>query len=465
MNGMHHKWGRSLLLLIISALVLMTAAGCSSGSQKNGESNNGNSGKTTEQAQNNNSDAGKTDSSGGEVSGDFEIQYFVGGYGDQGWKKIIAEFQKKYPNVNVKESAGPKINDQMKPRWIQGNPPDFIYIDGAGSNATQMVQDDQLMDLTDYFKEAKNADGNKISDELLLKPIDYSGKTYTIPFVFGSWGIFYDKKFFADNGWVEPKDFDTFMSEAKKIKESGKVNAPFIFTGKYPYYFQSGVMDSAFVVNNNNDTSILLDMFALKEGVFKSEPVKKALEQMVQMRDAGLIDPASAPINHIDSQMLFLQHKNAFIPNGLWLENEMKKDVPQGFEFGFIPSITQKPGGKFVAIPFTATVGIAKKAKNPAAAKAFLEFLFTKQSAITWAEETGALGNLKADLEKSNASGLSKTAMKFYSSDNTIVAPYIELNADVDKVRSDSTLALMMGSITPDEWMERMEKAAAKARK
>ncbi|MCM3337154.1 extracellular solute-binding protein [Paenibacillus sp. MER TA 81-3] len=463
MNAKRPTWGNSLRLLIICVLAMMMAAGCNSGSKTNETASSNGSG--TETVQKEESKQENTDQGNDEVSGDFEIQYFVGGYGDQGWKMILAEFQKKYPNVKIKESAGSKINDQMKPRWIQGNPPDFVYIDGAGSNATQMVLDDQLMDLTDYYKDAKNADDNIIKDELLLKPIEYDGKIYTLPFVFGSWGVFYDKKLFADNGWTEPKDFDSFLSESKKIRDSGKVNAPLIYTGKYPYYFHGGILDSAFVVNNNDDTSILLDMAALKEGIFKSDPVKKALAQMVQMRDAGIIDPASAPINHIDSQMLFLQHKNAFIPNGLWLENEMQKDVPQGFEFGFIPSITQPAGGKHIAIPFTATVGIAKKAKNPAAAKAFLEFLFTKQSAITWAEQTGALGNLKADLDNSNASALVKSAMKFYGSDNTIVAPYVQLNADVDKVKQDSTLALMTGSITPEEWMDRMEKAAAKVRK
>ena len=70
------------------------------------------------------------------------------------------------PDLKIKESAGAKINDQMKPRWIQGNPPDFVYIDGAGSNTRQMVTDDQLMDITDWLKDAKNVDGKKILDLL-----------------------------------------------------------------------------------------------------------------------------------------------------------------------------------------------------------------------------------------------------------------------------------------------------------
>src|SRR5699024_12627504 len=77
----------------------------------------------------------------GEISGDMEIQYFVGGYGDEWWKKVISDFEEEYPDVNVKQSAGPEINDKMKTRWISEDPPDVVYIDGAGITEAQMVDD------------------------------------------------------------------------------------------------------------------------------------------------------------------------------------------------------------------------------------------------------------------------------------------------------------------------------------
>ncbi|MEX2103926.1 MAG: extracellular solute-binding protein, partial [Bacilli bacterium] len=146
----------------------------------------------------------------GKISGDFEIQYFVGGYGDAWWKEVIGEFQKKYPDLNIKQSAGPKINDQMKPRWIQGDPPDVVYIDGNGSSAPQMVKDKQLMDITEWLKTAKNADGELIVDQFISPAADYDGKTYTLPLVFGTWGTWYDQALFETNGWDVPKDFEGF---------------------------------------------------------------------------------------------------------------------------------------------------------------------------------------------------------------------------------------------------------------
>ncbi|MHA6482626.1 extracellular solute-binding protein [Paenibacillus sp. strain BS8-2] len=439
--------------LIILSLMLMTSliAACSG-------ANNSKGGNDKPAATN----AGEKTPAAGGLTGEFEIQYFVGGYGDTWWKHVINKFQEANPELKITQTAGSQINEQMRPRWIGGTPPDFVYIDGAGSNESQMVQDNQLMDLTEFLKGAKNADGKSILDIAIGQPTDYNGKNFTMPLVFGSWGTFYDKAWFKEKGWETPTDFESFMAVSEKIKASGV--SPYIHTGVYPYYINGGLVNSAIVAANGGDGSIISRMAALEEGVFKSEPVMKALDKVVQMRDAGLIDTGSVALNHTDSQMAFLQHKAAFIPNGLWLENEMSKDIPAGFEFDFVPSVMQDKGGKYVAIPYTASVAIAEKAKNPEAAKAFLQFIFTEQFAVDWAEMTGAIMNVKADLESSSAGPVVKSAMNYFNSDDLVVAPALIVNADVEKALQDSIIALLTNKITPAEWGDRLEAAAAAAR-
>jgi len=397
------------------------------------------------------------------LTGDFEIQYFVGGYGDKWWKKVIAEFQAANPDLKVKESGGPKINDQMKPRWIGGTPPDFVYIDGAGLNDRQMVEDDQLEDLTDWLKDAKNIDGDLITDILAQPAQQFDGKVFNIPLVLNSWGMFWNKALFKEKGWAEPTDFDSFLAVSEKIKADGIT--PFIHTGKYPYYINGSVLYPAIVSANNDDYSILQDMAANKVEAFENPAVLTALNKIVALRDKGFIDKASIQINHTDSQMLFLQNKDAFIPNGLWLPNEMSKDVPAGFEFGFIPSVTQSAGGKVVANTSTATVAIAKKAKNKDAAKAFLQFIFSKGQASQWAELSGAPSNIKGDISASNAPSHVKDAAKYLTDSNTVVIPTITYNADVDKAMMDATDALTISTITPEEWVKRVTDVVKKVSK
>ncbi|CAN7696015.1 extracellular solute-binding protein [Paenibacillus sp. LjRoot56] len=400
-----------------------------------------------------------------ELTGEFEIQYFVGGYGDAWWKQSLDEFQKLNPKLKITQTAGPTINEQMKPRWIQGNPPDLVFINGAGSNARQMFLDNQLMDLTDWLKDAKNADGEKITDVLFSKPEEYQpGKAFTLPIVFGSYGTFYDKAELRKNGWNEPKDWTSFLDTLQKIKDSGKMS-PYIHTGVYPQYIIGGLLNSAIVAANGSDPSIINKINSLEAGVFKSAPVMKALDKLIELNTKGFIEGSAAALNHTDSQMQFLQHKAAFIPNGLWLENEMKKDIPAGFEFGFIPSVVQDKGGKAIIIPSTATMGIAKKAKNPDAAKAYLQYVFTKKQAVAWAELTGSVLNVKADLNKSDkVSSLVKQASAYFSASDVIIAPVPVLAEELFKIEKDATLALVTGKITKDEWATRLEEGAAKQR-
>ncbi|MDQ6419500.1 extracellular solute-binding protein [Paenibacillus sp. LHD-117] len=453
MNTMRNKSMFAILTLMLLTSLLAACSGANTTNNGNDKPATTNAGEATN---NGDDDAAKG------LTGEFEIQYFVGGYGDTWWKHVISKFQEANPDLKITQTAGSQINEQMRPRWIGGTPPDFVYIDGAGSNESQMVQDGQLLDLTEFLKGAKNADGKNVLDIAIGQPTDYSGKNYTMPLVFGSWGTFYDKAWFTENGWETPTDFESFMAVSEKIKASGV--SPYIHTGVYPYYINGGLVNSAIVAANGGDGSIISRMAALEEGVFKSEPVMKALDKVVQMRDAGLIDPGSVALNHTDSQMAFLQHKAAFIPNGLWLENEMSKDIPEGFEFDFVPSVMQDKGQKYVAIPYTASVAIAEKAKNPEAAKAFLQFIFTEQFAVDWAEMTGAIMNVKADLESSSAGPVVKSAMNYFNSDNLVVAPALIVNADVEKALQDGIIALLAGKITPAEWGDRMEEAAAAAR-
>ncbi|GGD53328.1 carbohydrate ABC transporter, N-acetylglucosamine/diacetylchitobiose-binding protein [Paenibacillus nasutitermitis] len=450
----------SLLSLAALLMLMIVLAGCG------GSNDPGGSNKPSEPASEpapSDSQSNTNTDSGPKIAGELEIQYCVGGYGDAWQKSTIAQFKEKYPDVTIKESAGPKINDQMKPRWIQGDPPDLVFIDCAGGlDVPTAIKDGQLMDITEWFKTAENVDGELISSLLITQPQVFDGKSYTIPNVFGSWGTFYDAALFKKNNWAVPTDFDSFLAVSEQIKAAGIT--PYIHTGVYTGYFMGGFFFPAAVSANGDDPSVLQDIADMKEGVFKSEPVMKALQQVVTMRDKGFIDKASIALNHTDSQIQFVQHKDAFIPNGLWVENEMKKDTPEGFEFAMIPSIGQAPGGKYIANPYSTVLAVASKAKNPEAAKAFIQFMYTKKAAIEWAELTGSLMNFKVDLAGTKASPLSISASKYYSDPNLVVLPNFTNNADLNKEMENAMIALTDNKLTPEEWADRVEKAAAKLR-
>jgi len=131
---------KKALLFVMCVALILSMIGCGTGSK------DVNSGKTEQTPDAQSTTSTEETKAADTLSGTLEIQYFVGGYGDTWWKDTIADFQALHPNLKIEQLAGPKINEQTKPRWIAGNPPDFVYIDGDGTFTEDLlVESDHLM--------------------------------------------------------------------------------------------------------------------------------------------------------------------------------------------------------------------------------------------------------------------------------------------------------------------------------
>lgn len=71
----------------------------------------------------------------------FELQIFAGGYGTAPWTYALQKFEKAHPEYEIIANMDNNVNEAMANRWRDGNPPDFVFLDGALSNQ---------IDRTDY---------------------------------------------------------------------------------------------------------------------------------------------------------------------------------------------------------------------------------------------------------------------------------------------------------------------------
>ncbi|MYL57374.1 extracellular solute-binding protein [Virgibacillus halodenitrificans] len=402
----------------------------------------------------------------GEISGDLEIQYFVGGYGDSWWKEVIGDFKEKYPDVNVIEHAGPNINDEMRSSWVSNDPPDVVYIDGAGSSETQMVEDGQLMNLTDWVQDIELDNGDKLVDSFIVEPGKFDGEIYSLPLVFDTWGTWYDKAWFEEEGFKVPSDFDSFMSSMQEIKKEADIE-PFVTSGQHPYYFLRGMLYPAFGAAGGDE--LLADLITGKEGAWTSDVVLETMKKVEKMQKEGMFDEGLGALNHTQSQMNFLLHENAFIPVGFWLPNEMANDIPDGLEFGFIPSPMQDKGEPFAIVPDLRPLAIAENAENPEAAKAFVEFAFTRDYAMSFSEHTGAIMNITGvDLTENENVPSYLTEANAMINDPEQVQIYEKphpMSADLETPIGNALMSLMLGNMSAEEFVQEAEKAAADYRK
>ncbi|GGJ87147.1 hypothetical protein GCM10007063_07040 [Lentibacillus kapialis] len=439
-------------VLLLMAALLMIAVACSDDSASEESSDDGGD----------NSKEAAADSEG--LSGTLEIQYFVGGYGDSWWKEVIGDFQEEHPDLEIKEHAGPNINEEMRSRWVSGDPPDVVYIDGAGSSETQMVEDGQLMDLTDWVKDIE-VDGKPLMDSFIVPPSDFDGSIYSLPLVFDTWGTWYDKAWFEENSWEVPSDFESFMSSMEQIKKDEGMS-PFVTTGQYPYYFLRGMLYPAFGAAGGDE--LLNDVITGAEGAWTSDAVLEVMKKVEKMQQQGYIDEGFAAINHTQSQMNFLLHDNAYIPVGFWLPNEMEGDKPEDLEYGFIPSPMNDSGEPMAVVPDLRPLAIAEQAENPEAAKAFVEFVFTKEYAKLFSEHTGAIMNLQGvDLASNdNVPQYLIDANKMINDPEKVQIYHKPhpMSADLETPISDSLVSLMLGNITAEEFVKEAENAAKEYR-
>lgn len=361
----------------------------------------------------------------------------------------------------------------MKTRWISNDPPDVVYIDGDGASETQMINDGQLMDLSDWLKDAETDDGKALYDIFItpLEEID-GGKVYSLPLAFDTWGVWYDNAWFEQEGFKVPEDFDSWMDSMIEIKEKSGIY-PFNTTGNYPQYFQRGVLYPAFAAAGGEE--LLNDLLNGKVEAWEREETLEVLQKVQKMQEADLVDPAFAARSHTQSQMNFLMHDNAFIPVGFWLPTEMKNDTPEDFEYGFIPTPMNNAGEPMSLVPDLRPVAIAEEAKNPEAAKAFLEFIFTEKYGQKFAESTGAIMDIKdVDLsENENVPTFLKNINDTINNPDKVVVHErktpegddLDISIKISDEVKKQIVPLLLGKIDAEEYIEKIIAVAEKAQK
>ncbi|MFD3517852.1 extracellular solute-binding protein [Streptomyces sp. NPDC058657] len=182
------------------------------------------------------SDSGQTKGSGGELAG--EVTWWdtsTVGSEDKVFKKIAEDFKKKHPKVAVKYVNVPFGDAQNK----------FKNAAQAGAGAPDVIRAEVAWtpDFADlgYLAPLDGTTALKNEGDFLKQAAastKYKDKTYAVPQVIDSMGIFYNKKMLKDAGVEVPKTIDELKTAAKKIKvKTGKTGM--YLRGDDAYWFLS----------------------------------------------------------------------------------------------------------------------------------------------------------------------------------------------------------------------------------
>src|SRR5262245_6476874 len=158
-----------------------------------------------------------------------EVVIFDGGYGDEYAKNIHEPiYKRKFPDATINHSATQEISQQLQPRFIAGNPPDFVNNSGTNvMDSGALVADGQLADLTPLL-DAPSIDepGKKVRETLVPGTVSFGtldGKPYVLYYVLSIFGLWYNDQLFKARSWTAPKSWADFTALLDNIKSDGKV--------------------------------------------------------------------------------------------------------------------------------------------------------------------------------------------------------------------------------------------------
>ncbi|MFD6281534.1 extracellular solute-binding protein [Streptomyces sp. NPDC060209] len=222
---------------------------------------------------------------------------------DKVFKKIAEGFEKKHPKVDVKYVNVPFGEAQNK----------FKNAAQAGAGAPDVIRSEvawtpEFADLG-YLAPLDGTAALKDQGDFLEQAAastKYKDKTYAVPQVIDSMGIFYNKKIFADAGVEVPKNIADLKTVSKTIKDkTGKTGL--YLRGDDAYWFLS------FLYGEGGD---LVDADSKTVTVDKPEGVK-AFKTVKDLVDSGAAK-TDATDGWENMQSSFKDGKVAMMINGPW---------------------------------------------------------------------------------------------------------------------------------------------------
>jgi N-acetylglucosamine transport system substrate-binding protein len=209
---------------------------------------------------------------------------------------------------------------------------------------------------------------------------------------------------------------------------------------------------------------VLIDIDNLVDQAWYNDAVVSSVKEMAQLSENKYIMTGTEGLNHTESQAEWLNGKAAFIPCGTWLENEMKTTTPEGFNM----VIDQPPGegnGTLAAggEPFI----VPSKAKNPEAGMEYLRCLISKDSAKWFAVNVSSMMPVFGGTEGVKVSAGMESAVKLAEVCAGKTFPWMSYEAwysDLGKESSAKIGDVLTGLITPDQFIEDVQKMADKVK-
>ncbi len=254
-------------------------------------------------------------SCGKEETGKKVIKFWAFGSEAEQVVQLIAEFEKKYPDVKVKVQQIPWTAAQEKliTAFAGDNTPDICQL--GNTWIPQFVSLNAIVDLSPYIKQSSDIKPENFFSGVWETNV-IENKTYGIPWYVDTRLLFYRKDVFEKAGFNHPpKNWDELYMLCKRIKdqENGTEKFPiFIPTNEWSSFIIFGLQAHAKLLKNNNTL-----------GNFSSKEFKEAFDYLIKFHREKLTPFGMLQVTNV-YQALADNYISIYI-SGPWNIPEFKK--------------------------------------------------------------------------------------------------------------------------------------------
>lgn len=299
----------------------------------------------------------KTGSTNSET--EIEILYWESGMGIEFLQKMKESFEAKYPEYTIYINATADLTSVIGDKIIMGRETGDTVDLYMGTGAAFMAVKEELVDFNDLLDTTIPGEnlklGEKIYSDFLAGQV-YDGKTWALPWLNAPMSIVYNKSVFDAMGYEIPRTTDELAELAvtiqgdgqsatgivdetgKKLTQPNSTNSPAPFIHARQGYEYWGSILYGWVAQYegfDNYNEMLGGNWIDPETGIKYEKSINSLGPEGKLKAIQALEKAIAPVghsypqsnayDHTTAQTYFLNNAAIMMPNGAWLENEMRE--------------------------------------------------------------------------------------------------------------------------------------------
>lgn len=379
--------------------------------------------------------------------------------------KAAARYRDAFGDAPVKTQRVLKVGSMLQAALTKGNPPDLVNNSGADAlDVYKLAKKGELADLAPLLDAPSLDDPRRTVRETLRTGTAEAGRlggtgVHLLPYGQTVYGLWYQPAVLKEKGWQYPRDWQQMLELCAAAKRRGI--AGWTFAGKYPVYLTFAVLPA---IAQAGGREVLKAIDDLEGGAWRHEAVREVFEAYYELGAKGYVLDGSQDLDHFQSQSKWADGDALFLPNGSWLQNELRNDEVEP-AVGAGPSLSSSdelPYGTLWAAPGDMFL-VPKDAGNPKGGMEMLRTMLSRESAREYTRTTGSLSSLSgAEKTADLPSGAASARRAFDAAGRNLVNPRLsEWYPDLVTKQIGPALAeLVLGDLRPSDAVTRVQRAA-----